>query len=90
MDDEIQLIGNTPTPGQKITELHCWVATYRDGSEGIIAANLDSLGMAPLISPRLKAVQSLEQMARAVQRRSLDTKIPVVNVRIVSFAMVKP
>lgn len=49
------LIGGEPTPGQRITDLHCWIATYADGTEGIVAAGLEGLGITTLLSSRRAA-----------------------------------
>ena len=82
---ETKLIHSEPTPGQVITELHCWIATYQDGSEGIIAGGVPDMGMTPLITSRLHVAKSMESMARQVMRLSCQTKHPVVSVRLVTF-----
>jgi hypothetical protein len=80
------LVSSEPTPGQRITNLHCWIATYRDGSEGMIGSILPGIGQTPLVSSRLETAESLERFAREAQRATLDTAHPVVNVRLVTFA----
>ena len=82
---DAKLVSSEPTPGQRITELHCWVATYADGTEGIIAGGLEGLGMTPLLSSRRHVAESLEAKARETMQLSRRTKHPVVSVRLVTF-----
>jgi hypothetical protein len=79
---DAKLVYSEPTPGQRITELHCWVATYQDGSEGIIAGGLEGLGMTPLLSSRRETAEKLEAKAREAMQL---TKGQVVSVRLVTF-----
>ena len=82
-----KLIASEPTPGQQITELHCWIATYRDGSEGIIAGGIQGFGMTTLMSSKRYVAEALEQTARQSQSLSLDTRNPVVSVRLATFTI---
>jgi hypothetical protein len=49
-DKSERVIGAEPTPGQFIREIHCWIATYPDGTKGIIAGGLEGLGLTTLLS----------------------------------------
>jgi hypothetical protein len=83
---EPRMVGNRPTPGQKITELHCWVATYADGTEGIIAGGIEGLGIVTLMSSNRRAAEKMEGSAREAQQLSNNrTKHRVVSVRLVTF-----
>jgi hypothetical protein len=80
-----ELIASEPTPGQRIAELYCWIATYADGTEGIIAGGLPGLGMTPLVSSRRHVAEQLEAVARNAMRLSQDTPHRVTKVRLVTF-----
>jgi hypothetical protein len=80
-----KLISSEPTPGQRIDQLHCWIATYRDGSEGIIAGGLQGLGMTALLSSRRHVAESMESVAEKSRALSLDTRNPVVSVKLVTY-----
>ena len=80
-----KFIASEPTPGQRITEIHIWIATYQDGTEGIIAAGFPSLGITPLMSSRRELAQKLEARACAVMVASMDSKHPAIGVRLVTF-----
>jgi hypothetical protein len=82
-----RLISSEPTPGQFITEIHCWVATYADGTEGIIAGGLPGLGMTTLLSSHRHIAESLEDTARRAMRMTmhLPQDKRVVSVRLVTF-----
>jgi hypothetical protein len=86
---ETKLVDSESTPGQLIERVHIWIATYRDGSEGIIAGGLEGVGMMTLLSSRRASALKLERFARESQRLTLDTMNPVVNVRLVEFASVE-
>lgn len=80
------IISSDPIPGQRITDLHCWIATYADGTEGIIAGGLSGVGVAPLLSSRRKAAEALEGKAREAQRAVMhQTKHRIVSIRLVTF-----
>jgi hypothetical protein len=82
-----RLIDSEPTRGQFITELYCWIATYGDGTEGIIAGGLPGLGMTALVNSRRHVALNLEVAARRAMR--LTMHLPqaqrVVRVRLVTF-----
>ena len=80
-----RLIASESTPGQKITELHCWIATYADGTEGIIAGGIDGLGLTTLLSSHRHIAEQLEPMARKAQRMTMHTRHRVVSIRLVTF-----
>jgi hypothetical protein len=68
-----------------IRDLHCWIGTYEDGTEGLLAGGLPGMGMSPLFSSRRHVAESMESIARQVMRMSHQTKHPVVSVRLVTF-----
>jgi hypothetical protein len=78
------LIASVPTPGQFIRELHLWIATYADGTEGIVGGNL-GMGMTPLMSSRRATAERLAALAERARAASLGTPHPVVSVRLVTF-----
>jgi hypothetical protein len=82
-----RLVSSEPTPGQFITELHCWIGTYGDGTEGIIAGGLAGLGMTMLVSSRRHIALELEEAARRAMRMTmhLPQAKRVVSVRMVTF-----
>jgi hypothetical protein len=80
-----KIIASEPTPGQLIRELHVWIATYADGTEGIVAGGFASLGMTPLMSSRRELAKKLEAKACAMMVASQATKHPAVGVRLVTF-----
>jgi len=80
------MVGNRPTPGQKITELHCWVATYADGTEGILAGGIKGLGIVTLMSSKRSHAEKMAGAAREAQQLTNNRTIHrVVNVRLVTF-----
>jgi hypothetical protein len=79
------IIHNEPTAGQHITEVHCWIATYADGTEGIMAAGLAGIGMSTLMSSKRKLAEAMGAVARNLQQASLSTPNPI-SVRLVTFA----
>jgi hypothetical protein len=78
-------VASEPTPGQLITDLHCWIATYVDGTEGICGGILPGIGQTPLISSRRSVAEELGRFAREAQHLSRQTPNPVVTVRLVTF-----
>ena len=83
-----KLIASAPTPGQMITELHCWIATYSDGTEGIIGGNIGhGSGMMPMMSSRRATAAMLKPLAKHAQALSLDTKNPVTSIRLATFRL---
>lgn len=81
----VKIVSSDPTPGQIIRELHCWIATYSDGTEGIIASGLEGLGMTPLISSRRDKAEALEVVARRIQRAAMHQTNRVLGIRLVTF-----
>jgi hypothetical protein len=69
-------------PGDKITDLHVWIATMRDGSEGIVAGGLEGLGLTTMMSSRRHVAEGLAGTVRNVQAMAADN---VVSVRLVTF-----
>jgi hypothetical protein len=80
-----KVIGSEPTPGQVIRELHVWIATYADGSEGIIAGGLEGIGMSPLMSSRRHVAEALEPKARSAQRAVMHQAKHMTTIRLVTF-----
>jgi|HubBroStandDraft_4_1064222.scaffolds.fasta_scaffold59061_5 hypothetical protein len=85
MSEDPKLIFSEPTPGQFITELHCWIATYPDGTEGIIAYGIDQIGTTPLISSHRDIAEKLEPLARHAQSISLTQATRAISIRLVTF-----
>jgi hypothetical protein len=80
-----KLIASEPTPGQMIHELHCWIATYSDGTEGIIAGGFEGIGMTPLLSSRRTQAEAMEPMARQAQLLTKNEPIRVLAIRLVTY-----
>lgn len=80
-----------PPPGQVITELHAWIATYAEGGQGIIAAILPGLGSAPLVSSKRSHMTMAEGVARhAALLTAGRGNGEVVSVDLVTFQRVQP
>ena len=84
-----KLIHSEPTPGQLIRELHCWIATYPDGSEGIVAGGFEGLGMMPLLSSRREQAEAMEPLARQSQHMSKTMGDRIIAIRLVTYFAVK-
>ena len=82
-----RLLDSPPTPEQMIGSLHAWIATYADGTEGIIAHGLPGLGMTPLVMSRHHVAVQMDKLARHAMELSQDSPHPVVSVRLVSYDM---
>lgn len=80
-----RLIASEPTPGQIIRELHTWIATYDDGSEGIVAGGFEGIGMMPLVTSRLEVARLMEGPAWRAQALAPG----VVSVRLVTYRRVE-
>ena len=80
-----RLVASEPTPGQRITDLYCWIATYCDGTEGIVGGILPGIGQTPLVTSRRRVAEDLGRFAREAQRLSMQTPNPVASVRLVTF-----
>jgi hypothetical protein len=83
--DRGKAIYSEPTPGQRVTELHCWIATYADGSEGIIAANAGELGMTPLLSSRRATAERMATLADNAMRTVAQQTGHKTSIRLVTF-----
>lgn len=70
-----------PIPGQFIKELYAWVATYPDGTEGIIAGGIPDVGFTPLITARRDVANAMETIAQDVAASFPDR----ITVRLVAF-----
>lgn len=60
-------------PPQRVTELYAWIATERDGGEGVPAASMvvdGQLMLVPLIGADLARLESLRPTAVAVANES--------------------
>jgi hypothetical protein len=78
-------VHSEPTPGQHIREIHCWIATYPDGSEGIMGYGTAETGLMPLMSSRRDLAEQVEPLAqRAAEATRRDTGHRVT-YRLVSF-----
>lgn len=81
--------GDTPEPGQSITELYAWVATHANGGEGIVAAVLPGLGATPLISSKRAVMAMAEGVARhAVALSAGRAAGRAISVDLVTFKRV--
>ena len=79
------LIASEPTPGQRIDELHCWISTFADGTEGIVGYNLfPGGGPTPLVTSRRHAAERMESLANRAAAASQQTDHPVT-VRLVTY-----
>lgn len=78
-------------PEQRIDELHAWIATHRNGGQGIVASVLPGLGATPLVSSRRHVVEAAEPLVRqtvaATKGRGGEE---VVGVELVTFRRVTP
>jgi hypothetical protein len=81
----VRVISSDPTPGQFIREIHCWIATYPDGTEGIIAGGIEGLGMTPLLSSRRDVAERLEPQARRAQQAVMHQAKRIVSILLVTF-----
>lgn len=82
------LLDTPPTPEQMIRSLHAWIATYHDGTEGIIAHGLPGLGMTPLVTSRHHVAVRMQPIARHAMALSQAGEHRVAGVRLVSFEVV--
>jgi len=84
-EGKVKLVGSKSTPGQHIRELHVWVATYADGTEGIVAGGFEGVGLTPLMSSRRELAKRLESKACAGMALTEGSDNPIVGVRLVTF-----
>lgn len=75
---------DTITLSRRITDIYCWIATYEDGSEGIIGG-LPELGLVPMMSSKRYAAEAMQASAEQAMRLSQHTKHPVQSVRLATF-----
>lgn len=85
MNSTDRVISSDPTPGQLIQQIHCWIATYPDGTEGIIAAGLEGLGVIALLSSHRDKAEAMEAQARRAQRAVMHQANRMVSIRLVTF-----
>jgi hypothetical protein len=63
--------GWKPGRGQSIDRLYAWIAIEPDGGEGVVGANIPSLGgMVPLIGADGERIESFRPYAEMVQRQT--------------------
>lgn len=77
---------DTMTTTRRIEQIYCWIATYEDGSEGIIGG-LPDVGMMPMLSSRRYAAEAMEASARQAMRLSQHSKHPVASIRLATFVV---
>lgn len=83
-------IDNPPPSEQRIDALHVWIATYADGSEGIVSADLplaSGLGMRhmPLMSSKRELVERMEPLARSVQKAAVRQAKRITKLDLVTY-----
>lgn len=75
------LFGAPPGEDNRVYELHCWIAIYPDGREGIMSADMDlAMGVrrhAPLLSSKREVTERLGEIARLAQEKSVAAGQPV-------------
>ncbi len=70
----------------QISELHAWLATHEDGTEGIIASILPGLGSTPLVTSKRQVAERMEGLAREAARTGMpDAGAKAVDVQLVTF-----
>jgi hypothetical protein len=65
--------------------LHCWIATYADGTEGVIGGGVEGVGLVTLMSSRRHIALIMERNAREAMAATARTAHRVVSVRLVTF-----
>lgn len=85
MVDQLHPDEQAPPPDQRIRQLHAWIATFPDNSEGIIAGGFQGLGMAPLVSSSRDIAEKMEPMAIRARQANLVGAGRIVSVRLVTF-----
>jgi hypothetical protein len=83
--DQPRVVCSEPTPDQLIRQIHCWIATYPDGTEGIIATDAPGYSMLPLLSSRQAEAQALEGAARKAGRAAERQTGHKISVRLVTY-----
>ena len=83
--DRDRIVASEPTSGQFIRDIYCWIGTYSDGTEGIIASGIEGLGLVPLVSSYRDRAQALEPLARRAQRAMMHQGHRIVGIRLVTF-----
>jgi hypothetical protein len=79
-----------PTPGQYIHNLWAWIATYPDGTEGIVAAGISGIGLTTLISSKRDVAMSMETLAKAAVEDTFRNTRQRCTVKLVRFVSVVP
>lgn len=82
-----------PPPSQRIRELHCWIAVYADGSQGILSADMAmdfGTRHTPLISSKREVAESLEPMARRAQRAAMHQSNRITHLRLLTYVLQEP
>src|SRR3954470_19950123 len=83
--DRPRVVFSEPTPGQMIRELHCWIATYPDGTEGIMAHGTEGYGVMPLVSSDRSLAERLERAARDTALQVNRQTGHTVTIRLATF-----
>jgi hypothetical protein len=78
-----------PPAAQRINQLHCWIATYPNGSEGIISADMPMPGYGirhmPLMASKREVAEGLAGLARRAQRAAMHKTDRMIRIRLCSF-----
>jgi hypothetical protein len=82
-----------PPPGeQRITELHLWVATYPDGGEGVVSADIPipDIGSRhmPLMSSKRAVAERLKPYAESAQQAAAGAG-RIVSLQLVTYRRVE-
>lgn len=72
-------------PRERITELHAWIATSEDGSEGLVAGGIEGMGMVPLVTSRRHIAEAMGRVAERALREARADGSLMVSVRLVTF-----
>lgn len=82
-------IGDAPSADQRITEMHCWITVYGNGSEGICAGGIEGFGMMTLMSSKRDVAEQLEGAAQTAMRSGIAVGHDIKSVRLVTFRRIE-
>jgi hypothetical protein len=91
-DDEPLYLDVPPEPDQRVIEIHAWIATHADGSEGIVSADIPMpMGMrhSPLLSSKRTVAEKLEPLARKIRQQAMHQANRVVSMKLITFRRIE-